>query len=205
MSKFKGISPVHLDALKEISNIGMGNALTSLSQLVNQKINMTVPRVGFYSLEEVISLVGGEEKLVSCVSLRVLGDVQGTMMFIFDEPSTYQLVDFLTGLPEGSTTELDEMSESAVKEVGNVLTGSFSNAIGMMSQLKMVTTVPVFAFDMLGAILTSLMIASGRVEDKVLVIETELLLANQKTKGHFFFLAEPGDIGKLLSALGLSL
>lgn len=204
MANSKEMSPMDLDALKEISNIGMGNALTSLSQLVNQKINMSVPQAGFFSLDKVISLVGGEEKLVSCVSLRVLGDVRGTVMFVFDEPSTYTLVDFLMGQPEGTTTALDEMGESAVKEVGNVLTGSFTNAIGMMSQLKMITTVPVFAFDMLGAILTSIMIAIGRVEDKVLVIENELFQANKKVTGHFFFLAEPDAIDKLLGALGLS-
>lgn len=204
MADFKDISPVHLDALKEISNIGMGNALTSLAQLVNQKINMSVPMAGFYSLEEVITMVGGEENLVSCVSLRVLGDLQGVIMFIFDETSTYMLVDFLMNLTPGTTTSLDEMGESAVREVGNVLTGSFSNAIGMMSQLKMVTTVPVFAFDMLGAIMTSLLIASGKIDDKVLLIETELELAAQKVRGHFFFLAEPEDISKLLGALGLS-
>lgn len=204
MSDSKEMSPMDLDALREISNIGMGNALTSLSQLINQKLNMSVPETGFFPLEKVIAMVGGEEKLVSCVSLRVLGDLQGTVLFVFDEPSTYTLVDLLMGRPEGTTTALDSMSESAVQEVGNVLTGSFINAISMMSQLKMITTVPVFAFDMLGAILTSIMIASGRMEDKVLVIENELFQENKKVRGHFFFLADPEAINRLLSTLGLS-
>ncbi|MTI85985.1 MAG: chemotaxis protein CheC [Firmicutes bacterium] len=198
------LSPMHLDALKEIGNIGMGNALTSLSQLVNQELSMTVPQTGFYPLEDVIAQVGGEEKLVSCVILRVLGDIQGTVMFVFDEQSTYLLIDLLMGLPEGSTTMLDEMGQSAVQEVGNVLTGSFTSAIGMLSQLKLVTTVPVFALDMLGAILPSVMIASGRVEDKILAIENELFQSNQKVKGHFFFFADPDAVDKLLEALGLT-
>lgn len=198
------MSPMDMDALREISNIGMGNALTSLSQLVNRKVNMSVPQAGFYPIDKVIALVGGQEKLVSCVSLRVLGDLQGTVLFVFDEESTYTLVNLLMGQPRGTIDILDEMGESAVKEIGNVLTSSFLNAISMMSQMNMVPTVPVFAFDMLGAILTSVMIASGRMEEKVLVIENELFQENQKVTGHFFFLAEPESISELLAALGLS-
>jgi chemotaxis protein CheC len=204
MSETKELSPVHIDALREIGNIGMGNALTALSQLVNKKINMTVPETRFYPFEEVITRVGGQEELVACVSLRVLGDIQGTAMFVFDEPSTYTLVDLLMGLPEGTTSELDEMGQSAVQEVGNVLTGSFASAISTLSQLKLVSTVPVFAFDMLGAVLPSVMIASGRIEDKVLVIKNSIFQSNKEVSGHFFFFSAPEDLNKLLDSLGIS-
>ncbi|MCF8009916.1 MAG: chemotaxis protein CheC [Clostridiales bacterium] len=198
------LSGMHIDALKEISNIGMGSALTSLAQLVQQKINMSVPNAGFYPVEKVVSLTGGEEKLVSCVSLRVLGDIQGTIMFVFEEESTYLLVDFLMGNPEGSTNTLDDMGKSAVQEVGNVLTGSFINALSSMTQFKMITTVPVFAFDMMGAVITSIMAANGRIEDNVLVIETELFQDSRKVKGNFFFWVDPDYNNILFKALGMS-
>lgn len=197
------LSASELDALQEISNIGMGNAVTSLAQLINQRVDMRVPRAYFLSFEEVIALVGGYEELVACVSLRLLGDAPGIILYLFDEKSAYRLVDLLMGLPPGTTGALDEMAESAVKEVGNVLTGSFVSAIGQMTGLRMITAVPLFAFDMLGAILSSLLVAAGRVEDSVLVIETELFPhQNGRIKGHFFLLTEPGSVTKLMSALG---
>lgn len=202
---YRQLSTMELDALREVSNVGLGNAVTSLAQLINRRVNMHVPRSYFLPLEEMITLVGGYEELVGCVSLRVLGDAPGLVLFIFDEESTYRLVDMLMGQPVGTTRELDEMAESAVREVGNVLTGSFISAISMMTGLHMVTTVPVFAFDMLGAVLTSLMVAAGRVEDQVLVIETELFHDEETTvKGRFFLLNEPGAIDRLMASLGVT-
>jgi len=205
LTKKSSFSEVHLDALKEISNIGMGNAVTSLAQLVNRRIDMNVPLTRFMPLDETISLVGGPEEIVSCVSLNISGDVPGMVLFIFDSQSTFQMVDLLMGMNLGTTADLDEMAESAVKEIGNVLTGSFIGALCQMTQLNMVTAVPMFAFDMLGAILTSLMVASGRVEDHVLVIQTQLFQEKEvNIKGNFFLLTEPGSIQVLFKALGLA-
>lgn len=207
MSKHPGLSDFHMDALREISNIGLGNAITSLAQLVNRRINMDVPLATFMPFEKTVSLVGGDEELVSCVSVRLSGEVPGLVLFIFSSQSTLKLVDMLMGLEPGTTTELDEMGESAVMEVGNVLTGSFIGAIYSMTSLQIQSAVPMFAHDMLGAILTSLMVASGRIEDQVLVIETRLFQERSESSisGHFFMVTEPGATEKLFSAMGLSI
>ncbi|MGQ9824389.1 MAG: chemotaxis protein CheC [Desulfotomaculales bacterium] len=202
MNRWEPSSP-ELDALQEISNIGMGNAASSLAQLINRRVDMRVPRAYFLSFEDVVGLVGGYEELVACVSLRLLGDVPGVVLYLFEEQSTYRLVDLLLGLPPGTTAGLDEMAESAIKEIGNVLTGSFVSAISQMTGLRMITAVPLFAFDMLGAVLSSLLVAAGRVEEEVLVIETELFPHQDgSVKGHFFLLTEPGALARLMAALG---
>lgn len=204
MNKYPELSSTHMDALREISNIGMGNALTSLAQLVNRRINMKVPVATFMPFEETISLVGGPEELVSCVSVRMSGEVPGLVLFVFNSESTLKLVDMLMGLEIGTTEELDDIGQSAVMEVGNVLSGSFVGALYSLTSLEMKSAVPLFAYDMLGAILTSLMVASGRAEDQVLVIETGLFQEHAEVdiKGHFFMLTEPGSISKLFNALG---
>jgi len=202
---YQELSASKLDALREISNIGMGNAVTSLAQLINQRVEMTVPRARFSPLEEVIKLVGGYEELTACVSLRLLGDAPGTVFYVFSEKSVYRLVDLLMGLKAGTTVTLDGMAESAVMEIGNVLTGSFVSALGQMTGLRIVTAVPLFAFDMLGAVLTSLVVAAGHVEDPVLVIETELFPQwEDKIRGYFFLIAESGSINRLMLALGFN-
>lgn len=206
MSDRPGLSANQMDALREISNIGMGNALTSLACLVNRRIDMKVPVATFLSFEETVELVGGAEELVSCVSVRITGDVPGIVLFVFNSESTLKLVDMLMGLELGTTESLDDIGQSAVMEVGNVLTGSYVSAINSLTSLEMKSAVPLFAYDMLGAILTSLMVASGNVEDQVLVIETKLFQEQEgaKISGHFFMLTEPGSIETLFSALGLS-
>lgn len=205
MDKNPGLSSMHLDALREISNIGMGNAVTSLSQLLDMRINMDVFLATFMPFEETVQLVGGYEELVSCVSVRLTGEVPGIVLFLFNEDSTFNLIDLLMGVKPGTTKDLDEFGESAVKEVGNILAGSFITAINSMTNLEIQPSVPMLAYDMLGAILTSLMVASGRTEEQVLVLETKLFQedSTKDINGHFFLLTEPGSIGKLLEALGL--
>lgn len=197
------ISNVHMDALQEISNIGLGNAATALAELLNKRIEIAVPKARFLDFEQVYTLTGGIEEVVSCVNLSLEGDIPGTVMFMFSEQSTYNLVDMLMGYELGTTSTLDDMGVSAISEIGNVLTGSFINAIGSMTSLKMNTSVPMFAFDMLGAILSASLVASGYWGDKILVIETLFFQNNDRIKGHFFLLPETGALSGLFEALGM--
>ncbi len=207
MTKIPELSAMHMDALREISNIGMGNAITSLAQLVNRRINMSVPLATFTSFEDTVQMAGGPEELVSCVSVRLSGDVPGLVLFVFNSQSTLKLIDMLMGMEPGTGVEMDEMGESAVKEVGNVLTGSFVSALSSLTSLSIKSAVPMFAYDMLGAVLTSLMVASGRTEDRVLVLETKLFQDQEEANisGHFFMFTEPGAIQKLFDALGFAM
>lgn len=194
---------LRMDAMREISNIGLGHAVTSLAEMTNRKMNMTVPRSEFLPFEKIVTLVGGYEEQVACVSLKLSGEISGIIMFIFSRESTFFLVDMLLVQEPGTTDDLNELGQSAVMEVGNILTGSFVNAIAGMTGLKVTTTVPIFAFDMLGAVLSSLMVAEGKIDDQVLVIETRLFQDAMSVKGHFFLMAEPEAIEKLLLTLGL--
>ena len=172
--------------------------------MLESKIGMDVPRADFVSFENVIELIGGYEELVSCVSLQLDGDVKGIVFFIFKEASTYRLVDMLMGQDENTTTELDEMGTSTINEIGNILTGAFVSAISNFTELRINTSVPIFAFDMLAAVFTSLILETGRPEDdNVLVIETRLFRDDKRVSGYFFLLAEPESISRLFTALGL--
>lgn len=196
-------SNIRMDALREISNIGLGHAVTSLAEMTNRRMNMSVPRSEFLPFESIVELVGGYEEQVACVSLKLSGEIPGIIMFIFNRESTFFLVDMLLMQESGTTNNLNELGQSAVMEVGNILTGSFVNAITGMTNLKVATTVPIFAFDMLGAVLSSLMVAEGRIDEQVMVIETRLFQDTMAVKGHFFLMAEPEAIEKLLLTLGL--
>ncbi|RYD03106.1 chemotaxis protein CheC [Desulforamulus aquiferis] len=205
MIENRGLTDTHLDVLKEIGNIGLGNAATALATMVNKKIDMAVPQSRFLSLEEVMELVGGLEEVVCCVNLRLDGDVPGQILFLFNLESTYNLVDMLMGMEKGTTNIMDEMGESVVKEVGNVLTGSFVSAIGTMTGLNMIPTVPMFAIDMLGAVLSASLVAGGYVEEHILMIETLLFEDNEQIKGHFFLITEQHALNTLFNSLGLSI
>ncbi|WP_347491366.1 chemotaxis protein CheC [Desulfoscipio sp. XC116] len=204
MSETGKLSEMQLDALQEISNIGLGHAATSLAEMLESRIGMGVPRTSFVTFEKVIDIIGGYEELISCVSLQLAGDIKGIVFYIFNEKSTYSLVDMLMDLEDGTTVELDEMATSTINEIGNILTGSFISAITDFTNLSVTSSTPIFAFDMLAAVFTSLVIESGRSEgDNILTIETQLFRDDQKVSGYFFLMPEPESIKRLLLALGI--
>ena len=82
MSIDNGFTTIHLDILKEIGNIGAGNAATALSTLLNKKIEMNVPNVRIVPFHEITELAGGSENVVVSVFLKIEGDANGNMFFI---------------------------------------------------------------------------------------------------------------------------
>jgi chemotaxis protein CheC len=197
------LSPAQLDALKEIGNIGAGNSATALSQVINRRIDMNVPKVALVPLEAVPDLVGGADAIVVGVFLRVYGKAPGNILFLLPKNSAFYLVDTLMGRPQGTTTKLDFMDESALMEIGNILAGAYLNAFFTFTQLAMLPSIPALAMDMAGAILNVVLVQLGQMGDQALVIETEFLSEDDGINGHFFLVPDPGSLETIISAVGV--
>lgn len=199
------LKELQLDALKEVGNIGAGNAATSLSKLVNKKIDMTVPHAAVHSLNEVPDIVGGAEALVVGVYLTVEGDAPGHIMFIIPLKSAHALVEMIMGLEPGSVKKLNEMEWSAIAEIGNILSASYLTALGSMSGLRLMPSPPSTTADMAGAILSVILIELSKVGDVALVIETVFVNRPDEITGYFFLIPDPGSLEILLKAIGVML
>ena len=83
------------DVLKEIGNIGAGNATTALATMLNIKVDMSVPNVALLPFDNISSFIGSEEQTVVGILLEIQGDIDGMMMFLFDMKSAHHLVNSL--------------------------------------------------------------------------------------------------------------
>ncbi len=193
----------YVDALKEIGSIGIGNAVTALAHFLSIKVNITVPKAMFVPIEGIFDVIGNVEAPAAAVVQRVEGDLSGTLMFFFPKQNALELVTRLLEAPPGSIQEIDEMGQSVLMEVGNILTGSFLTAISGMTRLTIVPAVPMFTFDMLGSIISSSLLCTGMVEDIVLLIETEIFAEEHLVSGDFAFFFDVGSLGTLFKRLGL--
>lgn len=162
-----------IDALREVGNIGAGHSANALSQLAGRKITISIPEVKAVSLKEIAELAGPPESLAAVVSMKLRGDSQGRSLIIFPRQSVLNLLDILMKRPAGETKYLKEIDCSAVKEVGNILTGSFLTSLSEFLNISMIHSVPLIAYDMVGAILESLAIEFGRDEESIFCIQTE--------------------------------
>ncbi len=190
-----------LDALREIGNIGAGNAMTSLSTMVDARIDMSIPDVGVVPLSAFTRMAGREEAVSVGIYMPVEGDMPGHIAILLPEAGAMRLVDQLMCLPLGSTTELDEMECSALMEVGNIFISSYLVAIGGMTGLNLVASPPAMALDMSAAILSMLATAVAQDDDEVLTIVSRIDERLQGVDGSFIFVPEPGSLAILLRAL----
>ncbi|MBR5910112.1 MAG: chemotaxis protein CheC [Schwartzia sp.] len=197
------LSPVQLDALREIGNVGAGNSATALSQIINHRIDMNVPEVSIVPITDVPDLVGGPDVMVAGVFLRVYGAAPSNILFLLPQESAFYLVDMILGKPHGETKSLDFMDESALMEIGNILAGAYLNALFNLTKLSLLPSIPALAMDMAGAILSVVLIQLGQMGDHALVIETEFQADEDGIKGHFFLVPDPGSLDTILTAVGV--
>jgi chemotaxis protein CheC len=197
------LSNIQLDVLREIGNIGAGNAATALAKMLNKKIGMDVPKVKILEFKNVNEILGGEEILVIGILLRVNGDLNGDMMFILEYKAARVLVNILMGNAPDDFSDFSEIELSALREIGNILAGSYLSALSQLTNLMFMPSVPDMAIDMAGAILSVPAIQFGKVGDTVLYIETEFSEGTSKVVGDFFLIPDVESYDTLLKALGV--
>lgn len=187
------------DVLREIGNIGAGNATTALAQMLGCKVDMAVPQVRILEFSEVGAIMGGEEQLMAGIYLMVEGDVTGSILFLLEKESARKLISKLMGM-EVSGSELSEMEQSALKEIGNIITASYLNSLSTLTQLVIYPSVPALSIDMAGAILSVPAIEFGTMGDKLLLIQTQFY---EGLDGYFILVPDLESYDKILGALGM--
>jgi chemotaxis protein CheC len=202
---FNHLEEFKMDVLKEVGNIGAGNAATALSRLLNKPIDMAVPKVQMLPFEAISDQVGGAEQVVLAVFLRVEGDAPGNLFFILSPEAAKKLLHRLAGFEVSDGEGFSEMEWSALSEIGNILAGSYLSSLADFTMLQMTPTVPALALDMAGAILSYGLLQFGEMGDSALLIDTTFIEGQHEVEGQFFLIPDPESFAKIFTALGVPL
>ncbi len=188
-----------MDALQELTNIGASHAATALSHLLKARVVLNVPSVQIVPFQKINTVVGDPSSLIVAVYLKVFGDSPGKALFLFDYENALRIAETLN-TPCGEDLYRDEMALSALKEVGNILLGSFLTALARLTRLKLSFSVPAIAVDMAGAILDAVMLDGEYLDDWVFI---DTKFSGNQVEGTLAFLPDSGTLNNLLGALGL--
>ena len=198
--EYSELNGVQLDALKEVSNIGAGNAATALSMILNKKVDMSVPAVNIIKLQDIVELDG--EEIVAGTVVRVLGDITGNILLVFKKDTSENIISRLVGSKEAPNSEI---GRSALCEIANIISASYMNSIAQLTNLVIAPSVPALSYDVLGAILTTTFIESNQYDEYILDIETVFLDDTEDNiGGHFYYIPMPGSLEKILKSIGIS-
>ena len=193
-------TPSEIDCLKEVVNIGGGNAATSLSRLLNKRIDMTVPIIEVLSYEEVYKSIMAEDKIVNSVIMNMIGDGEGIFVFVASQESTSDLAKMMMMSYEEVSEEIEN---SALVELVNITVSSFLNAISKMINANLITSIPLQITDMFGAVLSSVYMETEYYDENIMIIKNEFSYNGNKIDTSLYFVPRPGVLENLFKILGV--
>ncbi|MEJ5252466.1 MAG: chemotaxis protein CheC [Armatimonadota bacterium] len=194
------LSEEQFDALREIANIGMGKASSALADLIGTTILISVPQAVCVPISSLQTVLRDPEVVTAGVYLQVTGDITGHATFIFEVNSAHRLAGMLLGLPE---VQLDEVTASALMEIGNIMLSAYLTSISDFTGLRLLPSPPVMAVDMGCAILNAVLTNMQELDDFAVTIATDIYDPDGLISGTFIYLPEPGGIRRILEAIGM--
>lgn len=204
MKNFEELNLLELDTIREIGSIGTGNAATALSGLLNREVNITFPDVRIRGYNEAIDWIGGPEAITAGVLVRLDGELCGIMLSVQQTDFVNLVLQSMVGREIERYEDLTELDRSALVEVGNIMISTFINALSGLADITVKMTVPAFAVDMQGAILTVPMAEYGGQSDYILTIGTDFICGQQKAPCRLLLSPDMRSLNFLLKKLGVS-
>jgi len=205
MSVFDNIDNQKLDVLKELGNIGAGNAATSISLMLGKKIKITVPSAEIIPISELWKKFTDAEEITSGAMVEIEGEIEGALLFLLGAEETKSLIELLKLPRPDDLTNLDEITSSAIGEIANIMCSSYIIALSNLTGINIHSMPPKVVVDMLSAIVSevSLIITNGG--DYVILIQTDILLEEHedKVKGYLIYISDEENTQKILESLGM--
>jgi chemotaxis protein CheC len=190
-------SDMQLDALRELANIGSGNAGTALGTMLGKSVDINVPTAAALPLDEAVAIAGAPDELRYGVVVPMVGDFEAIVVLLFPEEDAKKLTG-IYGI-EPSTPD----GYSMLGEVGNILGTNYINALAQMVGMEMEPQPPQVVEDMLASILSTVLIGRGDDVDEALILDSNLLVEEEECTLSFLLLPNHGGIKELLGRLGL--
>ena len=192
-----------MDVLREVANIGAGHAATALSTMIGSTIMISVPRVNVLQVDEVPPVVEDHEEPVAAVLLHMLGDLTGRTLLVFPCAAALRLAEMLMQREASGSTELGELEESAVMEVGNILSSAYMNALAEFMGMMLLPSPPTLRIGTSAAVLADTHVRFALEADQALYVESEFLLkdVDEKLRGFFLLLPDPASLGVILRSV----
>lgn len=195
------LNDLQKDALKEVGNIGAGHAATALSQLLNTKINLSEPRIDVIKFRDLATRVGHQNQMVAALHMYIRGEAPGQIVVLFDREQAIDFVGTFLKRVIGDIQVFDSIADSTLKEIGNIIAGSYLSAINNLTGQNVLPSVPTLSYGTIQAAFRTLM--SILPDQDVFLIESAFLDKEKVVSGQFILIPETGSLGPLLAVFGV--
>jgi chemotaxis protein CheC len=194
------LSTVQADAIQELGNIGAAHAATTLSQMLGSPVEMSVPAIKAIDISELGSYMG--EEAAAMVAFELQGEIPhgGYVVFYISRESSIRLTNTMLGLTD-MDRPMNEMDESALLEVGNIMVSAFLDATAELLGFIMLPSPPALTIDMAHAAMSSLVAQMGEEIDEVLLFSTELVCQEHKIDSDIIMMPETTTLARIVELM----
>jgi chemotaxis protein CheC len=195
------LSDLQRDALKEVGNIGAGHAATALSQLLNTTVKLAEPTIDVLKFRDLSSRIGAGDRAVAALHMYIRGEAPGQMVVLFDRDQAAEFVNVFIKRIIGDIQIFDSIVDSTLKELGNIIAGSYLTALISLTGVNLLPSVPTLSYGTVQAAFRTLM--SILPDQDVFLIESQFLDKDRAVSGQFILIPETGSLEPLLSVFGV--
>ncbi len=199
------LQDMHLDVLKEIGNIGSGNAASALSTMLNCETDISVPNVKLLDFADAVNFLGGPENIAIGMLVNLTEDINGMMLYVLQHSCASKMTSTIFGSEIEDIANMNEMEKSFIAEVGNIMSASYINAIASLTGLTIDISVPQMCVDMVGAILSVPAVQFAQVGNKVLFIDDSFVIGGCEVKSNMILVPEMSSLEFLFNRLGVGI
>ncbi len=205
MSQIENLNEDQLDAVKETGNIGCSHAATAVSNMIGRTVDISVPNLRIEKLDKIdnaFSNIFSESKKIVGVYIELTDEFRGSILMLFTMKSALSLSDSLIGQEPGTSTELDEMSRSAITEVGNIVVSAYTNALGALMDSTVMLSPPTYTEDLPKTVLEKVNATLGKETSHALIFDIKFTGEGDLFNSYFVLLPSPNSLDILLKKLG---
>ena len=203
IQKYEDLTPMHIDVLQEVGNIGSGNAAAALSNLISKNVEIDMPKVQIVEFQEAIDQAGGAERVVAGVLSRMVGNIEGMILLLIDKNFINVVIGSFLDRKVVNLLNIGETEVSALSEVGNIMGGAYVSALGTLTGIEAALEAPVLQVDMIGALMSLPVVELGEIGDKLLYIDKQLRIDGQEMNAKLLMIPALGSLEKIMKKLGL--
>lgn len=204
LRRYEDLNLQELDVMKEIGSIGTSHAATSLSKMLQKEIRISIPQVSILGYDQAVDQIGDVESLASATLVKMSGDVDGLMLFLFNLDFANTLLERVIGETYEGFENMDQLAYSALTEIGNIIICSYINAFSQLVNVDIDLSVPSATVNMLGAILTVPIAEYGYDTDKLMYCNADFVMEGKQLSAWLLMLPDIPSLNNILEKLGVS-
>ena len=197
------LDAMHLDVLREIGNIGSGNAATSLSSMLNTTVEIEVPTISLINYENVSQYLGGKDNEVIGLALGLEADIEGVMLHVVQPRFASRIVNTFYTKEIETLEDINEMDLSAVKETSNITTAAYVNSMASMTNTFINITPPIEYLDTVENVLKHASNRFDAIGNQVIYIDENLYIGNTQIKSSMILILQIDSLKLLFDKLGI--